>query len=233
MSGSGREQGPETPLLGRVAAYPLIAPAATDLSRTLRRPAKVIVTARRPRQGRRIRSALRRAIPGAEVRGAGFSSVYVLEADGDPLEIAGRLTVECSSCVGHATAVLAEEVSEQERLRGAAVRVGLEHVGPRESFCFRLRKRGSHWLQQATPQLETEIGSAIWLALQEHHGSRPTVNLEDPDVLVLAEVLGPRTAIGIVRKSWTKQQRASGQATAPPESRPDESTDPLRRRPEG
>jgi tRNA(Ser,Leu) C12 N-acetylase TAN1 len=30
----------------------------------------------------------------------------------------------------------------------------------------------------------------------------PQVDLADPDVKVIAEVLGPSTAVGIVRKAW-------------------------------
>jgi tRNA(Ser,Leu) C12 N-acetylase TAN1 len=166
--------------------------------------AKVVATAHYQREWKRARSAIRRAIPGARLVRTGFTGVFVLEADGDCLEIAERLTRECSAYIGHATAVLAEEPSEEERLRAAAVRIGLEHVRPEESFCFRLRKRGSHALRQTTPRLEFELGSAIWDALQQRYGRRPKVDLKNPDVLVLAEVLGPVTALGIVRKDWTE-----------------------------
>lgn len=149
-------------------------------------------------------------MPESQVRGTRFTGVFVVEATGDPLEIAERLTRECSSCIGHATAVVAEEESEQEPIQEAAVRAGLEHVGPGETFCFRVRKRGSHRLAAPTPQLEFDIGSAIWLALQERDGKPPKVDLKEPDVMVIAEVLGPLAAVGIVRKGW-KAAPAAGE----------------------
>jgi hypothetical protein len=39
-------------------------------------------------------------------------------------------------------------------------------------------------------------------ALQQKYGKEPLVDLEDPDVSVVAEVLGPWTAIGISKKVW-------------------------------
>ena len=151
--------------------------------------------------------------------GSGFTSVFVVETDGDPLAAAERLTRECADSIGHATAVVAEVVSEPQRLREAAVRVGLERVGADESFCFRLRKRGVHLLEAPTPQLEVEIGSAIWLALQERDGEPPKVDLRDPDVLVLAEVLGPTTAVGVVRKAWRAPGPKAGEAGETPTPR--------------
>jgi hypothetical protein len=53
--------------------------------------------------------------------------------------------------------------------------------------------------------LEQEIGSAIWTALEEKHGAKPSVRLRDPDVAVVAEVLGPTTAVGIARRTWREQ----------------------------
>ena len=176
--------------------------------------ATVIVTARDILAQRQTRRALRRVSPDARVRGAGFTGVFVVEASGDAIELAARLTRECADSIGHATAVLAEELSEPVRLRDAVVRVGLAQVAADESFCFRLRKRGSHLLAAPTPQLEVEIGSTLWLALKERHGRRPKVDLEDPDVLVLAEILGPTAYVGIIRKAWrtTEPGPAEGEA---------------------
>jgi tRNA(Ser,Leu) C12 N-acetylase TAN1 len=163
---------------------------------------RVIVTARSALEQRQTRQALRRAIPGSKVQSSGFTNVFVLEAPGDALAIAQQLTQQCADRTGHATAVIAEAVSEPARLREAVVRVGLAHVKRDETFCFRLRKRGAHLLQAPTPEIEVDIGTALWLALEERDGTRPGVELRDPDVLVLAEVLGPMTAVGIVRKAW-------------------------------
>jgi tRNA(Ser,Leu) C12 N-acetylase TAN1 len=115
---------------------------------------------------------------------------------------------------------MAETVSETARVLEAVVRVGLQQVGRDESFCFRLRKRGTHLLEAPTPEIEVQIGSALWLALQKRDGERPGVELKEPDVLVLAEVLGPMTAVGIVRRAWravsAKPERTERDKTLPP-----------------
>jgi tRNA(Ser,Leu) C12 N-acetylase TAN1 len=85
------------------------------------------------------------------------------------------------------------------------VRVGRNQIDKEESFCFRIHKRGAHYLEQDTLTLEQEIGSAIWIALEEKHGARPRVRLKDPDIVIVAEVLGPITAVGISRRSWRDQ----------------------------
>jgi tRNA(Ser,Leu) C12 N-acetylase TAN1 len=173
--------------------------------------AKVIVTGRSALEWRQTRQALRRAIPGSNVRGGGFTNVFVVDAPGDALAIAERVTQECAGLIGHATAVITETLSSPDSVQDAVVRVGLAQVKREETFCFRLRKRGAHLLFAPTPEIEVQIGSALWLALQERDGERPGVELRDPDILVLAEVLGPTTAVGIVRKAWRKAPAAGGE----------------------
>ncbi len=80
--------------------------------------------------------------------------------------------------------------------------MAVEHVEDGASFSFRVHKRGSHWLKTDTPELEREIGGAIDEALREAHGAKAEVDLEDPDVAIHAEVLGPATAVGIERRDW-------------------------------
>jgi tRNA(Ser,Leu) C12 N-acetylase TAN1 len=41
-------------------------------------------------------------------------------------------------------------------------------------------------------------------------GREPLVNLSDPDVVIRAEVLGPVTLVGIVRKAWRTEPAAGG-----------------------
>ncbi|NIO12056.1 MAG: hypothetical protein GTO40_30160 [Deltaproteobacteria bacterium] len=74
-----------------------------------------------------------------------------------------------------------------------------------ESFCFRLHRRGLHFLKCDTLTLEREIGGAIWAALEARHGARPRVQLKNSSVTVVAEVLGPVTALGISRRDWREQ----------------------------
>jgi tRNA(Ser,Leu) C12 N-acetylase TAN1 len=141
-------------------------------------------------------------VPGARVRSSGFRGVFAVEAEGDPVELATFVWDECAEKVGHVTAVLAMVESTREAIKDAACRFGAEQIGPQESFCFRVHKRGAHRLEQDTSELEREIGAAIWTALEEKYRKTPRVNLKNPDITVIAEILGPLAAIGIARRSW-------------------------------
>lgn len=162
---------------------------------------KLIVTARELDSKRTI-AALRAAVPNARVMRTGFRGIVALEAEGDALELAERVTRECFLDIGRATAVLAEVDSTSDEIERAAVRIGTEHIGKDERFCFRLYKRGAHMLELDTPKLEYQMGRAIWMALKQKRGIEPSVDLKNPDVTVVAEVLGPITAVGVVRKAW-------------------------------
>lgn len=178
--------------------------------------AKLIATSRWLSNIRQTIAALRAVLPGARIRRTGFRGVISLEADGDVFELAKRVNQECSASIGRATAVLMEVESGLEAIKEAAVKIGVENIGDDEKFCFRLHKRGSHWLEQETPKLEYEIGGAIWTAVQQKYKEKPKVDLKNPDVMVIAEVLGPNTAVGILRKAW----RAGVTQQAPRRTRP-------------
>ena len=166
---------------------------------------KLIVTNRGLEPARYLRFALRRAIPGARVRGTGFRGIFALEAGGDACELAKLIWRECSEQIGHVTAVLATVESTEEPIKAAAVRIAAAQIGPEESFCFRLHKRGAHGLAQDTSKLEPEIGGAIWRALETKYNKEPKVNLRSPDITVIAEILGPIAALGICRSPWREQ----------------------------
>ncbi|MBI2999245.1 MAG: hypothetical protein HYY46_12500 [Deltaproteobacteria bacterium] len=170
--------------------------------------AKLIITSAGLEAARDTRFALKAAIPTARIRRTGLKGIFSLEAEGDVFELAKLICRECWRRIGHATAVLAEVESRFEPIKETAVRIGMEGVGPEESFCFRLHKRGAHFLEHDTLTLEQEIGGAIWTALKEKHRVKPNVRLKDPDVAVVAEVLGPLTAVGISRKAWREQLHA-------------------------
>ena len=163
---------------------------------------KVVVTGRAPFTARKTRAALRNAVFPARVVRPGFRSVFVVEAEGESPQLAEQIYRGCSRLIGRATAVLAEVESKPESIKEAAVRIGTEQIEPKESFSFRLFKRGSHNLQEDTPKIECEIGGAIHDAIQRKTGESPLVRLCEPDVSVSAEVLGPITLVGIVRKKW-------------------------------
>lgn len=164
--------------------------------------AKLVVTSRDLTTLKKTRSALRRAIPGASIRGVGLRAIVLVEAEGSALELAEKVNRECWSSIGRAVAVLSEVESSFNPVKEAAVKAGMEYIGQEESFCFRLHKRGSHGLVEDTPKLEYEIGGDIWEVLEKKYGKKPKVDLRNPDVAVIAEVLGPQTAVGVLRKNW-------------------------------
>ena len=127
-----------------------------------------------------------------------------------PRKLATFVWDECSEKIGHVTAVLAMVESRKEAIKDAASRFGAAQIGPEESFCFRLHKRGAHGLEQDTSKLEREIGAAIWAALEEKYGKKPRVTLKNPDITVVAEILGPLAAVGISRISWRGSVSLSG-----------------------
>ena len=111
-------------------------------------PAKLIVTGPGTYTRRRPRSALKRAIAGAKIQRSGFPSGFILEAEGDVIEIAKTAAERCSENIGHVTAVYEEVESWTEPIKGSAVRIGTTHIAAGEKFSFRLHKRGAHSLAQ-------------------------------------------------------------------------------------
>jgi tRNA(Ser,Leu) C12 N-acetylase TAN1 len=164
--------------------------------------AKLIVTSRGLEPARYVKSALRRAIRGARVRGTGFRGIFALEAEDDPSELAKLVCAACSPSIGHVTAVLAAVESKEESIQDAAVKIGAAQIGAEESFCFRLHKRGIHGLKKDSATLEREIGGAIWMALEEKYHKKPKVNLKNPDITIIVEVLGSLAGVGISRRAW-------------------------------
>ncbi|MEA1905162.1 MAG: THUMP domain-containing protein [Candidatus Hadarchaeota archaeon] len=167
---------------------------------------KLVVTSRGLEARRQTIGVLRAAFPDADTHKTGFKAVFTLETEGDAVKLAEQVYMKCSFDIGRAVAVLAETPSTLEETKKAAVEISKDEVGISEKFCFRLHKRGSHLLEQETPKLEHEIGEVIWLALKEKYGEEPKVDLEHPDITVVAEVLGPNTAVGIMRKSWQAEE---------------------------
>jgi tRNA(Ser,Leu) C12 N-acetylase TAN1 len=168
------------------------------------RTAKLVVTGPGTYTVRRPRSVLKKAIPGAKVQRTGFPSVFLLEREGEAVQLAQEVIQKCSENIGHVTAVVAEVESKIEPIKEAAVRIAGEQIGKDEKFCFRLHKRGSHSLVGDTFEIEREIGAAIRQALKQKYGTEPAVDLDEPDITIIAELLGPKAAIGISRTSWTE-----------------------------
>ncbi|MHB8874337.1 MAG: THUMP domain-containing protein [Myxococcaceae bacterium] len=191
-------------LRGRYGAAPSppVPPARLSPEPQTRQAPCLVVTCAGLYGGGQTRRALRRAAPGGRVRGSGFRGVVLLESAEDCLQLAERVTRECSDAIGRAVPVLAEVPSDLEALREAAARIGADQVGEGESFAFRLHKRGAHGYREPTRELEREVGSAIWTALEQKHGAAPKVELVTPDVTIVAEVFGPVSRIGVLRKAW-------------------------------
>lgn len=150
------------------------------------------------------KAALRGAVPDADVIRTDFHAVYRVEAEGDVERLCRAIVQECGDRVGHVTALLSRVDTAFANIRDAAVELALREVGAGQTFAFRIHKRGARTLDQDTPELEERIGTAIWKALEERHGEEPEVELESPDVRIVAEVFGPDTWIGIWRKRWSE-----------------------------
>jgi protein-L-isoaspartate(D-aspartate) O-methyltransferase len=162
-------------------------------------PPALIVTARSLGDGRRARRALHQALPGARVKGTGFTALLAVEAQGDPAALAAQATGSGSRWFGRVVAVLAEVPSARAQMVDAVARVAAGQVRPGESLCVRLHKRGAHGYLESTPALERAAADAAWEALQQRDGTEPRADLVQPDVTIHAETLGPRTLVGVAR----------------------------------
>jgi tRNA acetyltransferase TAN1 len=146
---------------------------------------------------------LRRLIEGIKVRKTPFRAVLIVEHEEiEALDLAEKITRECYFDIGKAVPALAKVESSFEEIRDAAIKVSLTHIREGENFCLRINKRGAHALEKPTPELEYEVGGAVHDALAEKHGSKPKVDLSDPEVTVMVEVLGMESVVGILRKGW-------------------------------
>ncbi|MDP6612699.1 MAG: THUMP domain-containing protein [Candidatus Hydrothermarchaeota archaeon] len=146
---------------------------------------------------------LHRLIEGIKVTKTPFRAVLRAEHEEiKALELAETIIGECYFDIGKAVPVLAEVESSHEEIKQAAVKVGHAHIKKDESFCLRIHKRGVHSLEKPTPELEYEVGGAVHDALAEKHKIKPKVDLSNPEVTVLVEVLGKESVVGIIRKEW-------------------------------
>jgi len=166
---------------------------------------KFIVTAKDLFSAKYTRASLKEALDRARVTQTGFKGVFAVEVEGRVEEILETIQKECGEDIGRVTPVMKEIPSGTEALREAAVEVAKETIGPDETFCFRIHKRGSHGYSEDTPILEREIGGAIFDALAKRDGKPPKVRLVSPDVTVIAEVMGEWTAVGVIKRSWLKE----------------------------
>jgi tRNA(Ser,Leu) C12 N-acetylase TAN1 len=165
--------------------------------------ARLIVTSRGFGRGeRRAWYAVKSALPGVWLEGTGFRGVLLARAEGEPLELAAHVASCCADAIGRVVPVLAEVESELDAIRKAAAEIGSQHVGVGESFCLRMHRRGGASPEAAGHDLERGVAEAVWSALERRNGARPVVDLQDPDVTVVAEVFGPITRIGVCRKEW-------------------------------
>ncbi|HKJ34296.1 MAG TPA: THUMP domain-containing protein [Balneolales bacterium] len=167
--------------------------------------ARLIVTARGLYSNKKARRALRRILPYARIHKTGFRSVYVIETHGNVLHIAEKIIRRCLDDVGHATAVVEEVQTDINNIKEAMVSAGSQLIKEYDSYCIRIKRRGSYFLDENIQALEADIGGEIWKVLKEKYGKEPRVDLENPDIKIIAEVLGHATAIGVQYKSWFEE----------------------------
>lgn len=161
-----------------------------------------LVTEQRSSNPPRLQSLLQDELADPVIHSTAFRDVYRVEVEGDTDDLARAIRGASGDCLGHVTALVENAESTVDAITEEAVKVATEHVGKDDTYSFRLQKRGSHWLDRPTPELERKIGGAIWEALRDKHGAEPRVNLETPSITIRAEVLGPTTGIGIARAIW-------------------------------
>ena len=167
--------------------------------------AKLIVTARGLYSNKKARRALRRILPYARIYKTGFRSVYVIETHGNVLHTAKKIIQQGLEDVGHATAVVEEVQTDIDNIKEAIVSAGTQLIKENDSYCVRIKRRGSYFLDEDIQALEADIGSEIWNILKDKYGKDPKVDLENPDIKIIAEVLGHATAIGVQYKSWFEE----------------------------
>lgn len=172
--------------------------------------AKNIITVKDFNDWGKLKSCLRELFSKAFISKTRFRSVFVLQTQGDVKQVTQRIFRECSAFLGHTTAVLCDVESSVKDIEEAAVNIALDQVENGESYCFRIKKREVPELKMSSREIEQDIGDAIHLALRNKFGVEPKVNLEDPDITIMAEVLGLFSSVGIRRKRWeTKSQKMS------------------------
>jgi tRNA(Ser,Leu) C12 N-acetylase TAN1 len=151
------------------------------------------------------------------VHATGFRSVFALEVPGDPQALARRVAAELGSRFGNITAVIQPVASREDTIRAAAIRIGQDQLAAGQTFCFRLHKRGLHWISTPTRMMEAEIGAALADAVEVATGRKPVVSLDAPDVTIVAEMLGPVTWVGLQQRIWRAEPKGTA-LTRPPVS---------------
>lgn len=164
----------------------------------------------------RLFEALRECVPEGWARPTGLGGIFVLEAEGDMLELAERIYRDCPEHVARLVSVFAAVDSEVSLIKEAATSVARNHVGVDESFVFRIHKHGSEELGDDIQGVERDIGETIAAALRERRGVEPEVDLEKADVTISAELLGPITFLGVYRRAWEAQESEFDESAARP-----------------
>jgi len=164
--------------------------------------AKNIITVKDFHDWGKLKVCLRKWFPNAFISKTRFRSVFVLQTQGDVKQVTQQIFRECSEFLGHTTAVLCDVESSMEDIKEAAVNIALDQIEEGESYCFRIKKRDVPELKMSSREIEQDIGDAIRLALRDKFGAEPRVNLDAPDITIMAEVLGLFSSVGIRRKRW-------------------------------
>jgi tRNA(Ser,Leu) C12 N-acetylase TAN1 len=161
---------------------------------------KLIVTAKDLYGEGNLKSALQDL--GLKAVSTGFRAVVSVETDKNIFEVAKEISQKYHYDIGRVVAVVEEVESEEGIIKERAVFHAVQNIKEEESFCFRVHKRGAHGIEKPTPEFEYDAGGAIYEELEKKYSKKPKVDLKNPDIAIVAEVLGNKTMIGVWRKEW-------------------------------
>ena len=177
------------------------APAPVATASPLPRTWNLVVTSREGAQ-RRLRGALARLV---RLGRSGFRNVFVGQVD-DPeafLAAVGELRVArpvLDRWLGKIIAVertfAVDPATFQARVQEEAARFLDRLVG--RSFHVRVERRGHKGVID-THACERAVGAFLWAAL-EARGARPVVEFEDPDVVLVVELVGDTAGLALVAR---------------------------------
>ncbi len=130
----------------------------------------------------------------------GFRGLVLVETS-KPKEIVAR---EIEDKVPEAEKVIVAEactVADPDKIGEVAAKVASQHISPEETFAVRTVRRGRHGF--------TSIDVNVVAGDRVRRATGASVNLDEPDKVVLVEIIGDKAFISVVpgSKLWKKMRR--------------------------